>query len=72
MIIISVFLYNSLPCLSKKQITLPLEKVLMKYRRFVDIYIYNARKVSKKIRVNKMEDNRKEQMEALEVLPDDR
>lgn len=70
MIIISVFLYNSLPCLSKKQITLPLEKVLMKYRRFVDIYIYNARKVSKKIRVNKMEDNRKEQMEALEILTD--
>lgn len=68
MIIISVFLHNSLPCLSKKQITLQLEKVLMKYRRFVDKYI--MQESDRKDKGKKMEDNRKEQMEALEILTD--
>mgnify|MGYP001140836162 FL=1 len=41
----------------------------MKYRKFADNYIYYKKGIEK-IRVNKMEDNRKEQMEALEVLTD--
>lgn len=38
-------------------------------QKFADNYIY-CKKGIEKIRVNKMEDNRKEQMEALEVLTD--
>ena len=41
----------------------------MKYRKFADNYIYYKKGIEK-IRVNKMEDNRKEQMEAVEVLTD--